>query len=425
MPFRELKAQFGVENTSYCFIPSTSNQFWDLVEVVKNFDLVIIQRCYNLSSVSVVKAVCEFLGKALVFETDDDYLSLEPDNPAYYAIARDQNIYREYKEASSAEKKAEILPRLEESRLQGLEDYKQLLRMVDAVTVTNDILARTIYPYNKDVKVLQNNIDRLFPWRDSVDLSKLPTDASGVRYEIPNIMGFWIVPDHVTETFKGNTSNMNYTSRKDFVRILYSTSPSRRGKDWETVVDTLNDWSLTTKQEHMIVTIEDVYSDIVSIGKDAEGKDILARTGYFFNSLKNKNRAISIPQTSYDKYMQNYRNGDIALAPLEPTPFNTSRSEIKLLEAAAWKIPGLVPRLQTYSRGFVDGVNCLMYSNEQEFKSQLDKLASSPALRKRLGEAAYEYVATQRLEKFHAAERYEFYKEVISEKKPMERVCTK
>ncbi len=60
--------------------------------------------------------------------------------------------------------------------------------------------------------------------------------------------------------------------------------------------------------------------------------------------------------------MFNIRNIDIGIAPLAPTIFNMSKSDIKAVEYGSWGIPSLLPRYVTYSRNFVEEENCLMYS---------------------------------------------------------------
>lgn len=75
IPHKELK-RYNVTTKTSAFLPSHPGRhsFQMLVEEFKNYDLVIVQRCYLRQIVETVRAVTNFLGIPLIFETDDDYL---------------------------------------------------------------------------------------------------------------------------------------------------------------------------------------------------------------------------------------------------------------------------------------------------------------------------------------------------------------
>ena len=87
---------------------------------------------------------------------------------------------------------------------------------------------------------------------------------------------------------------------------------------------------------------------------------------------------------------------DLAVIPLaNPTlpemKFNTFKSPIKFLEAAALKIPSVV---QGDTRPYDcchDGENALTYTTEEEFRDKMDALVKDAELRAVLGQRAYEY----------------------------------
>lgn len=364
--------------------------------MVAQFDLVIIQRCYILETVFKIAKVCEFLGKPFIFETDDDYENLLPSNPAYFAVCDDQQLFRQFYEAQKAGKNdeaKEFVPQLMESRQRGLENYKKLLALPDYVTVSTEELKRMVYKYNKNVVVFENNIDRLFPWKDHLDLKNflIPTEQEHY-YEIQKgveVMKFYMTPNHLNNN--GTITHMP--------RIGYTGTPSHRNEDFETIREPLNQFSRQNKENHFFTMIGDPY---------------------FYNALEDKSRAFYIEGSQqYEKYMLNVRNIDIMLCPLFPCIFNMSKSDIKLVEAAAWRTPGLAPRFVTYSRNFKDEETCLMYSNGDEFIYQLERLVKDHKLRKTLGDNAFTYVKENRMESQHAEKRYNFYKSVIEGKKPL------
>jgi glycosyltransferase involved in cell wall biosynthesis len=414
VPFSSLK-RYGVYNSNYCFIPSspTISQDQMLVDMIRDFDIVIIQRCYILEFVNKVSAICELLGKPLVFETDDDYFNLIPSNPAYYAIVRDQKLFskfNEYRQKAMAlayegkeleskeeeDKAMEILPALNQSRLDGLADYKEILKMVDFVTVSTEELARTIRPYNKNVFVFQNNIDRIFPWKDALPLQSFMSpnaDGKTVTIKLEETLGLVRMPSY------GITADKQIQL---LPRIGYSATESHRGEDWWTIGNALNEYMDENPKGYLISFIGDPW---------------------FFHQLKNKSYAFNVQGSDYDKYMANLRNIDIMLCPLAPTIFNMSKSDIKLVEAGAWGIPGLAPRYITYTRNWVEEETTLFYSNADEFKYQLDRLVKDHDLRKRLGRNSLEYVAKNRIEDQHSEARYKFLVNVKNSKKQLEVMC--
>jgi glycosyltransferase involved in cell wall biosynthesis len=413
VPFNALK-RYGVYNSNYCFIPSDPFLPQDqvLVDMIKEFDVVIIQRCYILEFVNIVSSVCELLGKPLIFETDDDYFNLIPSNPAYYAIVRDQKLFSAYNGhqrqalqymyegneelAKEEEAKAtEILPKLNQSRLDGLADYKQILKMVDFVTVSTEELARTVRPYNKNVFVFQNNIDRLFPWRDALPLQSFMTENPDGSFTIKldETLGLVRMPNHGITTDK---------KVQLLPRIGYSATESHRGEDWWTISQALDSFCEKNTKGYLLSFIGDPW---------------------FFHQLKHKSHAFSVQGSDYDKYMANLRNIDIMLCPLAPTIFNMSKSDIKLVEAGAWGIPGLAPRYITYTRNWIEEETTLFYSNAEEFEYQLERLVKDHDLRRRLGRASLEYVAKERMEDYHAEARFNFLNNVKNSKKELEIVC--
>lgn len=131
----------------------------------------------------------------------------------------------------------------------------------------------------------------------------------------------------------------------------------------------------------------------------AQGKDIVGQT---------MTRLVWVPAnlTFHPRYrfkpwapMREYPNRlsswawDIAIAALEDVRFNTSKSNIKMLEAAAIQIPCLVSPIQPYVEFCALGgkdLNWLLCHNPQEWKSKLIALINEPEQREFLGKKMYE-----------------------------------
>ncbi|MGC8490875.1 MAG: hypothetical protein ACP5SH_03965 [Syntrophobacteraceae bacterium] len=100
----------------------------------------------------------------------------------------------------------------------------------------------------------------------------------------------------------------------------------------------------------------------------------------------------------------------IGLAPLEDTPFNRSRSDIKFLEYGAH---GVVPLLQAtgpYLVSVQDGKTAFLYNSTSELIGLLNRLAAEPSLRMETARAARNYVLNQRDQLKQGYERVEFYR---------------
>ncbi len=100
----------------------------------------------------------------------------------------------------------------------------------------------------------------------------------------------------------------------------------------------------------------------------------------------------------------------IGLAPLEDTPFNRSRSDIKFLEYGAH---GVVPLLQAtgpYLVSVQDGKTGFLYKSVDELLSILNRLATEPSMRIEAARAARNYVLSERDQLKRGYERVAFYR---------------
>lgn len=76
--------------------------------------------------------------------------------------------------------------------------------------------------------------------------------------------------------------------------------------------------------------------------------------------------------------------------------FNNFKSDIKFLEAAAYKIPVLAQGDVRPYESVKNQENGLTFNDEYEFTNGLDALCQNPDLRRRLGQAAHDYVREHR-----------------------------
>ena len=383
IPNIELR-RFGVEVTEVPYLPNNPGQpqLETVINFFNEFDMVVLQRSYSMPIARLCREATQFLGMPLVYETDDNYLDLEKDNPCYWALVPNA-IFEQHQNNKAV---------LEHVRLQSLEEYKEIISMMDLITVTTPELKQVLYPYNKNIEILPNNVLSVYrgrtydPEQNFIKNGKLHIEMD------PNInMGLMNVPAYfIDETNKALIATP---------RIGYTGTPSHIGQDFDTI------------KQYWYRLIEK-YSK--NCWFNYIGSDYFYKEHMLHQKSKGVNsRAIHFPPAQYELYMFNLRNLDIGIAPLAPTIFNMAKSDIKPIELACFGSPSVLPNYITYNRTFVDGETALFYNNGREFMEAMDTLINDSKLRAEIGFRAQEYVRKNRLERDHAERRYLAYKKVV------------
>lgn len=107
-------------------------------------------------------------------------------------------------------------------------------------------------------------------------------------------------------------------------------------------------------------------------------------------------------------------NLDIGLIPLQPTLFNSYKSNIKWYEYSALRIPSLVANVEPYNKEIVHGETGYLYSSTEEFVEYLEMLIKDEAERKRVGDNAYQWVKENRDADQQVGLWYDAYKSIPS-----------
>lgn len=121
----------------------------------------------------------------------------------------------------------------------------------------------------------------------------------------------------------------------------------------------------------------------------------------------------------YEVYIDTLRTADISLLPLLDTEFNRTKSDLKFIESAGHG--AVVLASPTVYRGTVrDGVTGFLYCSPGEFAERLRFLVEHPGKRRSVAEAAYRYVASERLLSGHYEERLAWYEELLARKEELD-----
>lgn len=98
-------------------------------------------------------------------------------------------------------------------------------------------------------------------------------------------------------------------------------------------------------------------------------------------------KSIQLPPSNMDfekfmKWLPEAIDWDIAIVPLEDSPFNQCKSELKFIELAVLGLPGVYSDMCVYNAVVNDGVNGFLASNEDEWIEKIEKLILDKDLRK-------------------------------------------
>lgn len=126
-----------------------------------------------------------------------------------------------------------------------------------------------------------------------------------------------------------------------------------------------------------------------------------------------------------NSYANNYNYFDVSLAPLVQTLFNSNKSQLKVIEAGFHKKALIASEVEPYTMDLIsaydggvfnDKGNCLLVSpnkNHKQWAQQMKRLADNPNLVKDLGEKLYETVKDKYSLKKVCQDRVEFFKTIV------------
>lgn len=178
--------------------------------------------------------------------------------------------------------------------------------------------------------------------------------------------------------------------QSDKVRLLYASSAMNYANTFliaeamKSVVDLPIEWVIAGYVEG------DVY-DVIIKNLTADGKIPYS----------------TIEWTDTENYMSSYL-GDILVVPSKASLFNSYKSNIKVLEAAALNLPVLVSRAEPYL-----GMKANYFSGDKEFISELTRLVESKEYRDYSANRNREYcVENYSLDKWED-KRLEVYKQIL------------
>jgi SAM-dependent methyltransferase len=133
----------------------------------------------------------------------------------------------------------------------------------------------------------------------------------------------------------------------------------------------------------------------------------------FFNALTTPFKSFD-PFCAYERYLEILHDCEVALLPLEPTRFNSMKSDLKFVECSAHGVAVLASPT-VYDASVKDGETGLIYRGVEDFEAKLRSLLEDRALRRGLAAKAYEWVKAGRLLSQHYRARADWYRRMVAQ----------
>ncbi|MBU7577211.1 MAG: glycosyltransferase [Flavihumibacter sp.] len=227
------------------------------------------------------------------------------------------------------------------------------LKFADAVTVTTSRLASKVKPYNANVHVIPNAL------------------PFGEGQFVP-------VSDQ----------------RPDYFNLIYTGQSSH-----------LEDVSMLINPLKRIRTIPDIGMTLAGWS----GGPISQKMEAIFKTIPNYTRVTLRP---LDQYMGVYNQAHCSIVPLVENSFNAHKSNLKLLEAAAKKLPVIVSKVPPYSDD--QDAPVLWVENQSDWYRHANYLARNRQAAFDLGEHLHEWAVRKYNLKDWNEVRFEVYKNLIN-----------
>lgn len=127
-------------------------------------------------------------------------------------------------------------------------------------------------------------------------------------------------------------------------------------------------------------------------------------------------KSVELPPNNMDfenfmHWLSDRVDWDIALVPLENSPFNQCKSELKFIELAILAIPGVYSDMCVYNSVVSDGVDGFLAKNDDEWLLKIEKLILNKDLRHQIRQNALNNV----LENYNIEDRILLWDEILSD----------
>jgi hypothetical protein len=167
-----------------------------------------------------------------------------------------------------------------------------------------------------------------------------------------------------------------------------------RQPDWQAVIDGINQAAHALKDAVEFVVVHDQA---------------------FYDAIPNDVSKTFLPTLGIDKYMETLASCDIALLPLNDTPFNRCKSDLKLIECAAAQVAVICSEV-VYAQNAKHAKFVTFATSPEDWRDALITVVTDSKLRKSNTRKGLLYVQKHRMHAQQAPERHMFYQSMLDNK---------
>ena len=307
-------------------------------------------------------------------------------------------------------------PMFHQIRIQKIGEKKiELLKLVDYITTTTPIFAKTI----KERLGLKNTV--VFP--NAIDSNEKqfqpkPIPSDKIRFG-------WLGGSshlHDIELLRNGISS-TYYSNKDKVHFVLC------GFDTNGNISEINQETGQMRQRPIEPkeTVWYKYEQIFTDNYKIVDNDYLTYLEMFSKAPINDSNAPYVRRWTekVNQYANNYNYFDVLLSPLVESVFNSNKSQLKVIEAGFHKKAIIASAVDPYTLDLVSALdngkfndhgNALLVEprkNHKQWQQHMNKLIQNPEMIKELGERLYETVKDKYSLQKVCKDRFEFLKSII------------
>ena len=319
-----------------CIIDNTThNKLLKDLENKKNLDTIIIQRdIFDISKINskFIKALFKLLKKnniRIIFDIDDDLLNIDKTHASYDRYSK---IY-------------EILI--------------FILKNSDIITVSTEHLKNSLKEYNENIIIIPNTLMKLWNFNPK-------TTPRNLNSKKTIKIGYFGTRTHEQDIKIINDAFINLKKKiKNKNIILEIVGVCDEEHEWITHINIPNNYKKNPNIKEKI-------------------KNLIQ---YFFNKFNIMPN--QLPYVSFIKWMQNEIDWDIAIAPLEESNINKSKSNLKYLEYTALNIPCIYSNVGPYKEMKIKNTGLIVNNTTEEWENALISLITNTKLYNQLLRNAY------------------------------------
>ncbi len=127
-----------------------------------------------------------------------------------------------------------------------------------------------------------------------------------------------------------------------------------------------------------------------------------------FDALQTPHKKFT-PLCDYDTYKSLLGSCELCFIPLQDTPFNHCKSDLKFIEAASYRVTALASHI-AYAETVAHGSRGFVFHNNDELRDLLFHLVENPAIARQAADAARQYVQRHRMAAHQVARRAAWYR---------------